>query len=181
MRARSPCIRSGRKKRRGQSHSSTVHGDQDKTDPSPVAARHGVPGSGSLTAWEPVPHKTRQKSGTEKRPAEALIKDIRRATRKHYGAEEKIRIVLEGLRGEESIAALCRREGIAESLYYNWSKEFLEAGKKRLAGDTARAATTDEVKVLRKEARDLKEVVAEQALELRLLKKSMIADGGDDE
>lgn len=123
----------------------------------------------------------RQKSGTGKAPAEQVIKDIRRATRKHYGAEDKIRIVLEGLRGEETIAGLCRREGIAESLYYNWSKEFLEAGKKRLAGDTARAATSDEVKVLRKEARDLKEVVAEQALELRILKKSMIADGGDDE
>ena len=122
-----------------------------------------------------------QKSGTQKASAEAVIKDIRRATRKQYGAEEKIRIVLEGLRGEESIASLCRREGIAESLYYNWSKEFLEAGKKRLAGDTARAATSDEVKVLRKEARDLKEVVAEQALELRILKKSMIADGGDEE
>jgi transposase-like protein len=79
----------------------------------------------------------RQKSGTGKAPAEQVIKDIRRATRKQYGAEEKIRIVLEGLRGEESIAALCRREGIAESLHYNWSKEFLEAGKKRLAGDTA--------------------------------------------
>jgi transposase len=123
----------------------------------------------------------RQKSGTGKAPAEKVIKDIRRATRKQYSAEEKIRIVLEGLRGEESIAALCRREGIAESLYYTWSKEFLEAGKKRLAGDTARSATSDEVKVLRKEARDLKEVVAEQALELRILKKSMIADGGDDE
>ena len=123
----------------------------------------------------------RQKAGTQKASAEQVAKDIRRATRKQYGAEEKIRIVLEGLRGEESIAALCRREGIAESLYYNWSKEFLEAGKKRLAGDTARAATSDEVKVLRKEARDLKEVVAEQALELRLLKKSMIADGGGDE
>jgi len=122
-----------------------------------------------------------QKSGTQKASAEVVIKDIRRATRKQYGAEEKIRIVLEGLRGEESIAALCRREGIAESLYYNWSKEFLEAGKKRLAGDTARAATSDEVKQLRRETRDLKEVVAEQALELRLLKKSMIADGGDDE
>ena len=97
----------------------------------------------------------RQKSGTGKAPAEQVIKDIRRATRKQYSAEEKIRIVLEGLRGEESIAALCRREGIAESLYYTWSKEFLEAGKKRLAGDTARAATSDEVKVLRKEARDL--------------------------
>ena len=123
----------------------------------------------------------RQKSGTQKASAETVIKDIRRATRKQYGAEANIRIVLEGLRGEESIAALCRREGIAESLYYNWSKEFLEAGKKRLAGDTARAATSDEVKVLRRETRDLKEVVAEQALELRLLKKSMIADGGDDE
>jgi transposase len=123
----------------------------------------------------------RQKAGTPKPSAEMVIKDIRRATRKQYGAEEKIRVVLEGLRGEESIAALCRREGIAESLYYNWSKEFLEAGKKRLAGDTARAATTDEVKLLRRETRDLKEVVAEPALELRLLKKSMIADGGGDE
>jgi transposase len=123
----------------------------------------------------------RQKTGSGKAPAERVIKDIRRATRKQYGAEDKIRIVLEGLRGEESIAALCRREGIAESLYYSWSKEFLEAGKKRLAGDTARAATSDEVKSLRKETRELKEVVAEQALELRILKKSMIADGGDDE
>jgi transposase len=123
----------------------------------------------------------RQNMEATKPSAEKVIKDIRRITRKQYGAEEKIRIVLDGLRGEESIAALCRREGIAESLYYNWSKEFLEAGKKRLAGDTARAATTDEVKVLRRETRDLKEVVAEQALELRLLKKSMIADGGDEE
>lgn len=123
----------------------------------------------------------RQKMEATKPSAEKVIKDIRRIIRKQYGAEEKIRIVLDGLRGEESIAALCRREGIAESLYYNWSKEFLEAGKKRLAGDTARAATTDEVKVLRRETRDLKEVVAEQALELRLLKKSMIADGGDEE
>ena len=123
----------------------------------------------------------RQKTEMTKPSSEKVIKDIRRVTRKQYGAEEKIRVVLDGLRGEESIAALCRREGIAESLYYNWSKEFLEAGKKRLAGDTARAATTDEVKVLRRETRDLKEVVAEQALELRLLKKSMIADGGDDE
>ena len=112
---------------------------------------------------------------TTKAPAEQVMRDIRRATRKHHSAEDKIRIVLEGLRGEDSIAALCRREGIAESLYYAWSKEFLEAGKRRLAGDTARAATTDEVKELRQEARVLKEVVAEQALELRLLKKSMIA------
>ena len=116
---------------------------------------------------------------TTKAPAEQVMRDIRRATRKHHSAEDKIRIVLEGLRGEDSIAALCRREGIAESLYYAWSKEFLEAGKRRLAGDMAQAATTDEVKELRQEARALKEVVAEQALELRLLKKSMIAAGDD--
>jgi transposase len=122
----------------------------------------------------------RQKSETTKVPSEQIVKDIRRATRKQYSAEEKIRVVLDGLRGEYSIAELCRREGIAESLYYSWSKEFLEAGKRRLAGDTARAATSDEVKGLRREAQELKEVVAEQALELRLLKKSMIADGGDD-
>src|SRR5262249_49562586 len=123
----------------------------------------------------------RQKSGTAKTPSEQIIRDIRRATRKHYSAEDKIRIVLDGLRGEYSIAELCRREGIAESLYYSWSKEFLEAGKRRLAGDTARAATTEEVKELRREAQQLKEVVAEQALELRLLKKSTIAEGGDGE
>ena len=123
----------------------------------------------------------RQKSGAGRTASERTVKDIRRATRKQYSAEEKIRIVLDGLRGEDSIAELCRREGITQSLYYKWSKEFLEAGKKRLAGDTARAATTDEVKDLRRESRDLKEVVAEQALELRLLKKSMIADGGDEE
>ena len=123
----------------------------------------------------------KQKSGPAKEPADAVVKDIRRATRRHFSAEDKIRIVLEGLRGEDSIAELCRREGITSSMYYGWSKEFLEAGKKRLAGDTARAATSDEVKALRKQAGDLKEVVAEQALELRILKKSMIADGGDDE
>jgi transposase len=116
-----------------------------------------------------------------KAPAERVVKDIRRATRKQYSAEEKIRIVLEGLRGEDSIAELCRREGIAQGVYYKWSKDFMEAGKRRLAGDTARAANTDEVRDLRREARDLKEVVAEQMLENRLLKKSMIGDGGDDE
>ena len=105
------------------------------------------------------------------------MKDIRRATRRHFSAEDKIRIVLEGLRGEESIAELCRREGIVQNLYYRWSKDFLEAGKKRLAGDTARAATSDEVKDLRREASALKEVVAELTLENRLLKKSMTADG----
>jgi transposase len=117
----------------------------------------------------------------KKTSAEQSVRDIRRKTRKQYSAEERIRIVLEGLRGEESIAALCRREGIAESLYYSWSKEFLEAGKKRLAGDTARQATSNEVKVLRAEARNLKEALAEQMLENRLLKKSMIGDGGDEE
>jgi len=124
-----------------------------------------------------------QKSSTAaaKAPAERVVRDIRRGTRKHHSAEDKIRVVLEGLRGEESIAALCRRESIAESLYYAWSKEFLEAGKRRLTGDTARAAANGEVKDLRREAQELKAVVAEQALELRLLKKSMIADGGDEE
>ena len=121
----------------------------------------------------------RQKSGLNA-PADTLVRDIRRATRKHYSAEEKIRIVVAGLRGEDSIAELCRREGISQNLYYRWSKEFLEAGKKRLAGDTAREATSDEVKTLRKEAVALKEVVAELTLENRLLKKSTIGAGEDE-
>ena len=112
--------------------------------------------------------------------SEQVVKDIRRATRKQYSAEEKIRIVLDGLRGEYSIAELCRREGIAESLYYAWSKEFLEAGKRRLSGDTERSATGGEVKDLRREVRDMKELVADLALENRLLKKSMIGAGGED-
>jgi transposase len=120
-----------------------------------------------------------QKSGPEKEPAEQVIKQIRRVTRRQFSAEEKIRIVLSGLRGEDSIAELCRREGIVQNLYYRWSKEFLEAGKKRLAGDTARAATSDEVRDLRREAGALKEVVAELTLENRLLKKSVTADGED--
>ena len=110
-----------------------------------------------------------------------MVKDIRRATRRHFSAEDKIRIVLDGLRGEDSIAELCRKEGIAQSLYYTWSKEFMEAGKRRLAGDTARAATSDEVKDLRREASALKECVADLTLENRLLKKSMIADGDEPE
>ena len=123
----------------------------------------------------------RQNSGPAKEPAERVIKTIRRATRRQFSAEEKIRIVLDGLRGEDSIAELCRREGIVQNLYYRWSKDFLEAGKKRLAGDTARAATSDEVKELRREASALKEAVADLTLENRLFKKSMIADGGDQE
>ena len=94
----------------------------------------------------------RQKSGTRESSSEGIVRNIRRATRKRYSAEEKIRIVLDGLRGEAIIAGLCRREGIAESLYYSWSKEFLEAGKHRLAGDTVRAATSSEVTDLRREA-----------------------------
>ena len=118
---------------------------------------------------------------SKKGSAEKTIRNIRRKTRRLYSSEEKIRIVLEGLRGEESIATLCRREGIADSLYYSWSKEFLEAGKKRLAGDTARQATSNEVKSLRAEARALKEALAEQMLENRLLKKSMIRYGDNRE
>jgi transposase len=120
------------------------------------------------------------RSSSAKKPAEQVVKDIRRATRRHFSAEDKIRIVLDGLRGDDSIAELCRKEGIAQSLYYTWSKEFMEAGKRRLAGDTARAATTDEVKDLRREASALKECVADLTLKNRLLKKSMIADGDDE-
>ncbi len=119
------------------------------------------------------------KSNPSKAPAEQVVKDIRRATRRYYSAEDKVRIVLSGLRGEESIAELCRKEGIAQGLYYSWSKEFLEAGKKRLAGDTARAATSDEVRSMRGQTQALKETVADLILENRLLKKSMIGDGGE--
>ena len=112
-----------------------------------------------------------------KQSAEAAIKDIRRRTRRKFSSEEKIRIVLEGLRGEQSISELCRREGIAATLYYRWSKDFLEAGKKRLAGDTVREATSGEVKDLLHENRQLKEVVAEMTLENRVLKKSVLATG----
>ncbi len=103
--------------------------------------------------------------------AEKTVRDIRRKTRRNRSAEEKIRIVLEGLRGEDSTAALCRREGVAESLYYKWSKEFLEAGQKRLAGDTARQATTGEVKDLKREMKAMKELVADLSLENRRLSR----------
>ena len=119
-------------------------------------------------------------SNKYKDSAEKTVRDIRRRTRRHYSAEDKIRIVLEGLRGEDSIAELCRKEGINSNVYYRWSKEFLEAGKKRLAGDTVREASSDEVKVLRSEASALKEALAESVLENRLLKKSMLGDGEDD-
>ena len=122
----------------------------------------------------------RQKPGSSE-TAEQHVREIRRATRRKYSTEDKIRIVLSGLRGEYAIAELCRREGIAESLYYSWSKEFLEAGKKRLAGDTERQASSGEVKELRREMSGLKELVADLTLENRLLKKSMLGDGGDPE
>jgi transposase len=111
--------------------------------------------------------------------AEQHVREIRRRTRKQYSSEEKIRIVISGLRGEHSIAELCRREGIAESLYYVWSKEFMEAGKKRLTGDTERQASSGEVKDLRREMGALKELVADLTVENRLLKKSSYGDGDD--
>ena len=113
----------------------------------------------------------------EKVSAEQVVREIRRETRRKYSAEEKIRIVLEGLRGEESIAELCRREGINPNMYYKWSKEFLEAGKARLTGDTKRQATSSEVTDLRQENEQLKQVVAELLLKNRVLKKSAL--GGE--
>jgi len=107
----------------------------------------------------------------EKQSAEGLIKDIKRKTRHNWTEEEKIRIVIEGLRGEESIAELCRREGLHQNLYYKWSKEFMEAGKRRLSGDTRREADSGEVKDLRKENDELKQIVAELSLKVRVLKK----------
>jgi len=112
---------------------------------------------------------------------EKVVQDIRRKTRRRFSAEEKMRIVLEGLRGEESIATLCRKEGLAPNLYDRWSKEFLEAGKKRLVGDTTREATSTEVVALRKENARLKQVVAETVLENRLLNNRLTAVDSDDE
>ncbi len=119
-------------------------------------------------------------SGRNKPSSEAAVRDIRRKTRRRFSSEEKIRIVLEGLRGEQSISALCRREGIAANLYYRWSKDFLEAGKKRLSGDTVREATSGEVKELRAENGELKEVVAELTLSNRVLQKSLTGHGEQD-
>jgi transposase len=110
---------------------------------------------------------------SNKSTSESLVRAIKRNTRKKYSAEEKIRIVMEGIRGEESIASLCRREGINSNLYYRWSRDFLEAGKKRLQGDTLREANSNEVSDLRKENDQLKQLVAELALKNRVLKKSL--------
>ena len=122
----------------------------------------------------------RSKVERQSEEAEKAVRDIRRATRRQYSAEDKVRIVIAGLRGEDSIAELCRKEGINQNLYYRWSKDFLEAGKKRLAGDTAREATSDDVKGLRAEAHQLKELLAELMMENRLLKKSVLGDGESD-
>jgi transposase len=108
---------------------------------------------------------------------EKLVKAIHRRTRRKYSAEEKIRIVLEGLRGEDSIAELCRREGLNQNVYYRWSKEFLEAGKQRLSGNTKREATSDEVVTLRKENNQLKQVLADTVLKNAVLKKSVLGSG----
>lgn len=124
--------------------------------------------------------KKRQSPETHKSEADRVVRNIKRRTYRKYSSEEKIRIVLAGLRGEESIAELCRSEGINQNLYYRWSRDFLEAGKKRLDGDTQREASSGEVKKLRKENAQLKEVLAEEMLENRLLKKSVIMGGEDD-
>jgi transposase len=110
---------------------------------------------------------------------ESIVREIKRKTRRKYSSEEKIRIVLEGLRGEQTIAELCRREGISPNLYYNWSKEFLEAGKRRLMGDTKREATSGEVSHLKSENLHLKQLVADLALKNQVLKKNLI--GTDDD
>lgn len=120
------------------------------------------------------------KKQSSKDQADKIVRNIKRQTRRKFNSEEKIRIVLAGLRGEQSIAELCRQEGIHQNLYYRWSREFMEAGKKRLEGDTLREASTSEVKELRKENTHLKEALAEEILENRLLKKSVGPDGEDD-
>ena len=120
------------------------------------------------------------KKQDHKNEADKTVRNIKRQTRRKFNSEEKIRIVLAGLRGEDSIAELCRREGIHQNLYYRWSREFLDAGKKRLDGDTQREAGTSEVKDLRRENAALKEALAEEMLEKRLLKKGVIGDGEDD-
>jgi transposase len=120
--------------------------------------------------------KESAKTSASKQPVLSVIKDIQRQSRKQYSAEEKIRIVLEGIRGESSVAEICRREGLNTNVYYRWSKEFLEAGKKRLMGDTIREATGPEVQTMKTENEALKQLVAELSLENRLLKKSLKAE-----
>ncbi len=105
--------------------------------------------------------------------ATSYIKEIKRRTRRAFSAEEKIKIVLEGLRGEDSIASICRKYNVHENLYYKWNKEFMEAGKRRLNGDYVREASSDEVTDLRKLNDNLKDAVADLTVENRILKKSL--------
>jgi transposase len=119
---------------------------------------------------------TKQSKMRKLKSTESVVRDIKRRTKRKFAAEEKIRIVLEGLKGEESISAIFRKEGISNALYYRWSKDFLEAGKKRLLGDTMREANTSEVKSLKEENTQLKELTAELMLQVRVLKKSMNGD-----
>lgn len=116
--------------------------------------------------------KPQKASSEQKQSPGNFVKDIRRKTRRIFSSEQKILIVMEALRGEDSVAAICRKHGIVESVFYKWNKEFLEAGKKRLAGDTTREATSDEVAELRKENLRLKELVADLLLRHDILKKS---------
>ena len=142
----------------------------------PILIKGVFPVHRSLTKRAKMERKHATKTGI----ANHAIRNFRRATRRQYSAEEKIRIILEPVRSEDSIAEQCRREGINQNLYNRWSEEFLEAGKKRLAGDTAREASSDEVKDLRREAGQLKEALAELMMENRLLNKSVLGDRGDD-
>ena len=109
----------------------------------------------------------------KKKSASSLISELKRKTRRTYSSEEKIRIIIDGIRGETTIAELCRREGISQGIYYKWSKDFMDAGKRRLTGDTMREANTTEVKGLKDENRSLKELVAELSLKNRDLKKNL--------
>ena len=113
----------------------------------------------------------------KKKNASSLISELKRKTRRKYSSEEKIRIIIDGMRGETTIAELCRREGLSQALYYKWSKDFMEAGKRRLNGDTMREANTSEVKELKDENRSLKELVAELSLDNRDLKKNLNGEG----
>jgi len=132
-----------------------------------------------MTEKSEKPEKTEGAGRSAKTGPEAKVREIRRRTRRRYSAEEKIRIVLEGLRGEATIAELCRREGISPNLYYLWSREFLEAGKRRLLGDTQREATGGEVTGLRQENSQLKQLVAELLMRNKVLKKSLVGRGED--
>ena len=123
--------------------------------------------------WDLVTLKSHKMEDKKKPSASSLVREIKRRTRRTFSAEQKIQIVLEGIRGEESVSAICRKYGIHENHYYNWSKDFMEAGKKRLSGDTERDANTSEVKDLKEENGDLKDLVAELSLQVRILKKSL--------